>query len=184
MTKRRLLILVPAALVLAVYAYLGADYAARTEARDNLKGEIAEALAAMDQVGLGSGDLGEGLAEARTILETARERLPDSLDSTAVIEAVLDMAVGSGLNPLPLSTYPPTTEEIGEGTYQVMGINLDVTGNYAQLVKFLTDLESGDIKGLVVRELRIEGDVGQQDMMARLDLAVYAIASVPEVGGM
>ena len=182
MKTRKLLILLLIIVLLVVYTTLGMDYVKQWRKHEALASEIAEATRALAQIPAPPADLEPRLAAARVSLDTVRNSFPGKLNSTRIINAILNLADDAGVKAVPLVTQPWTTEDIGDHGYAVFRLNVAVTGTFTQLVSFLSKLESGELPTLIIEHTSVtrltetsEGKTISEGIPvnARLDLVIY-----------
>jgi len=162
---------------LAVVAYVALGVSVLRERRDQ------DALSS--QIDLGEGvlvvaedsqqdleDLEARLRAAEQELALAQSAFPSEVDSDGVLRAILAHANESGARVLRVDTQPPTTEADEANTYSVLGFNLEVEGDFGQLVAFLAALESGAIGASKTGAFSLEGEDGGYTLS--LEVLTYA----------
>jgi hypothetical protein len=180
------LLLLLAGLVVVAYVALGVS--ALRERRDQ------DALSS--QIDLGEGvlvvaedsqqeleDLEARLRAAEQELALAQSAFPSEVDSDDVLRTILAHANESRARVLRVETQPPTTGADEENAYSVLGFNLEVEGDFGQLVAFLAALESGAIGASKTGAFSLEGEEGRYTL--NLEVLTYArsavdVASAPE----
>ncbi len=184
MKTRKLLIVILAVALLAVYYLLGSDYLKQRRDHQTLASGIAGANQALTLIPAPTADLEQRLTDAQTSLQTANMTLPERLNSTRIINSVLMLADDIGVKAIPLVTQAWATESINEVNISVFRLNVAVKGSFSQVSSFLKRLESGEFNTLVVEYFTVDsitdpfggegvyGDTTQVD--ARLDIAIYS----------
>ncbi|UCB43366.1 MAG: hypothetical protein JSV77_01590 [Dehalococcoidales bacterium] len=168
--------------LLAVYGVLALDYIRQGPEQDRLLSEIEEIDQSMQALEESPSDLLEELAMVQASLAAEQATIPDEINSSDVIEAILSLAQEAGVKAVPFVTDPWTTTTIGEGTYRIFRISIGVEGAFVQVSDFISRLENGEFNTLSVEQLSItvagdEGEVytgGGTPVLAELDLVVIA----------
>lgn len=184
MKTRRLLIIVLVVALLVGYYILGTDYLKQGREHEALVSQISEATQVLTQIPPPPADLEQRLAAARTALESANNTLPNQLNSTRIINAILRLADEVGVRAIPLTTQPWTTETVSGEDYSVFRLHIVVTGPFTQLSSFISRLENGELETLVMEYLTVDSFTGPfrgegvyADTLpvdAGLEIAVYA----------
>lgn len=184
MKTRKLLIIILVVVLLGVYYILGSDYLKQGREHEALVSRITEATRVLAQIPSPPADLEQRLAAARTALESANNTLPDRLNSTRIINTILRLADEVGVRAIPLTTQPWTTESVNGEDYSVFRLHIAVTGPFAKLSSFFSQLENGEIETLVMEYMtvdsvtepfRAEGVYGSMlPVYANLEIAVYS----------
>jgi Tfp pilus assembly protein PilO len=174
-------------LVLVVGIYLlTADYLKQHRENKTLVSRIDEMAQVLAQVPLPPTDLEERLNAARSALEATQNSLPDQLNTTRTIDFILKLAEATGVKAIPLVTQPWGTEKVGDYEYAVFRVDISANGTYTNLANFINQLETGELKTLIIKSLSIErvpdepADAGTMPVEARLAIAVYVR---PAAGG-
>lgn len=170
--------------LLAVYYFLGMDYLRQSQGNKALTAQINEATQALAGTPKPPQDLEQRLAAAEASLADVQSAFPLDLNSTQAINAILRLADDCQVRAIPLVTKPWSAEGIGEG-YHVFRLNVTVRGGFSQLVSFVSQLENGALKTLVVENLnviRVGGPAkeGTIPVTASLDLAIYSQRATSE----
>ena len=183
MKTKKLLLILLIIVLLAVYYTLGMDYMKQRQEGKVLSSQIIETTRALAQIPEPPDDLEARLAAAQASLNTARNLLPDRMNSNEIVNNILKLADDIGIKAIPLVTQPWTTEASGEHSYSVFRLNVAITGNFTQLVSFLSKLENGEMETLVVEDLRVTRvdepseteSIPEETTIinASLDLAIY-----------
>ena len=193
MKTRKPLIIILVVALLAVYYILGTDYLKQRREHEALASQITEATRTLAQIPSPPADLEQRLIAARTGLETANNTLPDKLNSTRIVDAILRLADDVGVKAIPLVTQPWTTEDVNGEDYSVFHLNVAATGTFTRLSSFLSRLENGEFETLVMEYVivdsvdapfRGEGDYGNTFQVdAGLEIAVYSRPPATEIEG-
>jgi Tfp pilus assembly protein PilO len=112
------------------------------------------------------------LAELEKELEEEGKAIPESMDSTLVINSILELAESCNVTVTPLQTVDWSMK--GEN-YLVYTLHIQVEGNYEQTAAFIGRLENELFDSLIIVSLDITGGLKtdtQQDS-ANLQIAVY-----------
>ncbi len=184
MKTRKLLIVILAVALLAVYYILGTDYLKQRREHEALASEIAGATQWLAQFPAPPADLEQRLTDAQTSLQTANTTLPERLNSTRIINAVLTLADDVGVKAIPLMTQAWTVESINGVNISVFRLNVAVKGTFLQVSSFLDRLENGECEALAIEYATIDsitdpfggecvyGDMPEVD--TRFQIAVYS----------
>ncbi len=187
------IIIVAAVVILVtVAAFFGLDYKKQREEQALLAGQMTDASSLISLLPGPPQDLEQRLAEAQQSLATEMEAFPSGTDSTRVINYILELADRLGIKAIPLLTQPWAVEKVGKHDYHVFRLNVAAEGSLAQLTDFITELESGTYKTLILEELTVSTDSAQTiqgqniapesvPVTADINLAFYARSSPPVV---
>ncbi len=128
-------------------------------------------------------DLEQQLAAAQASLVAEQSIFPIKVNSTEVVNTILELADDSGVKAVPLVTEPWSIQDVGEHGYYVFRLNVAVEGILSELSSFVSILENGRFRTLVVEDLSVtrvseqseeEGiSEGTISFVASLDLAIY-----------
>lgn len=169
--------------LLAVYYSLGADYLRQSQGNEALADQVTGATQALAQTPLPPADLAQRLAAAEASLAAAQGALPGDLNSTRVVNAILELADDCQVKAIPLSTKPWTTEKTGGG-YDVFRLSMVIRGSFPRLSSFVSQLESGELDTIVIENMevaRVAASPGETDpVAASLNLAVYVPLTAAE----
>jgi len=160
--------------LLVVYYFLGTDYRKQRQAYDALAARVNEATLTLTQTPEPSRDLERRLAAAKATLATVRSTFPSDLNSTRVINDILILADEYHVKAIPLITTPWSLENIGKG-YHVFRIEMVVSGSFAQVNGFVSQLESGRFAAIAVENLGMTRQPagGNTPVVCDLNLAIY-----------
>lgn len=187
-----IIIVVAVVILVIVVAFFGLDYKKQREEQALLAGQMADAGSLLSLLPRPPQDLEQRLGEVQQSLATEMEAFPSGTDSTRVINYILEMADRLGIKAIPLLTQPWSTEKVGKHDYHVFRLNVAAEGSLAQLTDFVTELESGAHKTLILEELTVSTDSAQAiqgqiiapesvPVTADINLAFYARSSPPIV---
>ena len=105
------------------------------------------------------------------------------MNSAQVINTILELADNCEVKAVPLVTRPWSIKKVGEHDYHTFRLNVAFEGSFLQLISFLSALENGELKTLIVENLSISGvneqpeeeGVPERTMLitASLDLVIY-----------
>lgn len=184
MKTRKLLIIILAIVLLAVYYVLGTDYLKQRREHAALASQIAETTQALAQVPTPPADLESRLADAQAGLDTVNNSMPAQLNTTQIINTILRLAEEIGVKAIPLGTQPWAMENINGENYTVFRLNVVVRGTFAELSSFLDRLENGELETLVMEYVSVDITTGPSrgedsrgsslPVDARLEIAVYS----------
>jgi hypothetical protein len=112
------------------------------------------------------------------------------MNSTEVINTILKLADACKVKAIPLTTQAWSIESAGEYGYYVFRLDIAVEGSFSQLVSFLSNLENGELKTLIVKDLsvtRVMEQSGEEaiskettPVTASLSLAIYTQSPASE----
>ena len=170
--------------LLAGYYFLGRDYLRQSQGNEALTARIAEATRTLAQTPPPPPDLEPRLVAAQASLAAAQSALPRDINSTRVINTILQLADECGVTAIPLVTRPWTKDNTSQA-YYVFRLNVTVKGTFPQVTSFISQLENGELETLVVENLKVTRDPTSTDpptapVQASLDLAVYTLFTTPE----
>jgi len=179
MSRSRLLIALLVIILLVVYTYFGTDYMKQRREHEVLAAQITEVTGTIAEIPEPALDLGEQLAAVQASLAAEQAKFPSKLNSTRVINAILSIADDCQVKAIPLVSEPWLTENIGEHDYRVFRLNVAVEGSLQQLLSFVSQLENGELKTLIIEDVSVTGAGEQPEgrnvpITASLALAIYA----------
>ena len=177
-------------MLLVVYAYFGMDYMKQRKEHETLTSQITDVTQTLRQMPQPPHDLEHRLAAAQASLAAEQSAFPSKMNSTEIADTILRLADDCGVKAIPLITQPWSIESIGEHGYHVLRLDIAVEGSFSQLVSFLSKLENGEFKTLIVDDLSVtrateqpEGETvteGNIPVTASLGLAIYAQSPTSE----
>ncbi len=181
--KKKLLIALLIVILLVVYYLLGMDYLKQRQQQAALAPQISDVTQVLAQMPEPPQDLEQRLASAQDNLTAEQKAFPGEMNSTRVINTILELADECQVRAIPLVTEPWSAVKIGEHDYHLFRLNVAVEGSYLNLVSFTGKLESEEFETLIVEHLSVtrmagqsgEGTVpeGNIPVSASLDLAIY-----------
>ena len=184
MTRGRPVMFLAAAALLVAYAFVGTRYLSEHKERVALAGEIAAAREALGLIPGPPEGLAERLSAARDDLDAATNGFPSDVDTTRVIDTILQLASACDVKALPLATEAWSAHEAGEYEYRVLHLDVTVQGEWPQVVAFVFGLEGGQVPTLVLRDVAMSSrdeesgggnpSTGTVPVKATLRLSLYA----------
>ena len=181
--RSKLLIALLIIVLLVVYYLFGTDYIKQSKEQEMLTPQITEVIEALKEMPEPPQDLEQRLATAQASLAAEQSAFPSQLNSLQVVNTILELADDYDVKAVPLVTQPWSTEKVGEHDYYVFRLTVAVEGSFSKLVSFVSKLESGEFKTLIVENLSVtradeqsEEEIfpeGTIPVTASLDLAIY-----------
>ena len=153
--KRKLLVILAIVILLAAYSYLGTGYTKQRKEQQVLASQITDVTQVLAQAAEPPQDLEQRLADTKARLAAVQRSFPTEVNSNQVINSILRLAERCHVTAVPLTTEPWSTEEVGGNDYPVFQLNITASGSYPDLVRFISELGTGDYKTLVVDGLSI-----------------------------
>ena len=183
MKNKKIFIILLVVALLVVYYLLGTGYLKQQRQHLALASQLASDTAALAQIPGPPADLEQRLEAANVTLETAKKILPARMSSTQIVNAILRLAEECEVKAIPLVTQPWTTQELGDHGCSVFRFSVAVTGTFDRLTSYLSKLENGELKTLIVENTSVNrvfeepGETvyppGVIPVNASLDLAIY-----------
>ncbi len=190
MKKGKLLIILLIVTLVVVYYLFGTGYLKLRQENEALASEITSVTGNLMQIPSPPADLEQRLAAAQSDWDEARNTFPEKLNTTQIVNTILELAEDVGVKAIPLVTKPWTTESINENDYSVFRFDVVVKGTSEQLASFLRRLEHDEIETLVMENLSVnkenEASVkvsiskAATRINASLSIAVYAQSPAAE----
>lgn len=181
--KRKLLVTLLIIILLVVYYLFGMDYMKQRQEHEALTAQITEVTQALAQIPELPQDLEQRLATAQVRLAAEQSAFPSKMNSTEVINTILELADDCKVKAIPLVTKPWSVENVGEHGYYVLRLSVAIEGSFSQLVSFVSKLENGEFETLMVENLSVTRVSEQSEeesvpegtipITASLDLAIY-----------
>ena len=181
--KNKSLIALLIVVLLAGYYLLGTGYMQRLKQHDRLNAHIAAAVRALAEMPEVTEDTEERLTTARANLNAAKVAFPATVNTTSVVNAILNLSEDVGVKTIPLLTQPLSAEKNGEHDYHVFRMNLSVSGSFSKVKSFIDRLENGMFPTLILEHLSATAPDMQTaaentaDLMlpvtVSIDLAIY-----------
>jgi hypothetical protein len=170
-------------ILLVVYYPLGTSYMKQRQKQKELTAQIADVTQTLAQIPQPPQDLEQRLAIAQANLATEQNGFPAKMNTTQVINTILELAEDCEVKAIPLVTQPWSTEMVGEHDYSVFRLSVVIEGSLPQLLTFISQLENGEFNTLLVENLSVIGESQPSaeeaseeatPPTATLNLAIYA----------
>ena len=181
--KTRLLIVLLIVALLAGYYLLSTGYLKQRRQHESLDYQIADATRSLAMMPRPPENPEQRLAAAQANLASIESVSPCRVDSTRVINAILELADSLGIKAIPLIIQPWSIKKVGEHDYNVLLLNVSITGSFSRLTEFTERLENSESPMFIIERLSVYRDVGQSvetedsevtvPVSASLDLAIY-----------
>jgi hypothetical protein len=182
--KSKLLVILIIIILLAVYYLFGKDYMKQRGEHEVLTAQTANVTQTLAQMPTPPQDLEQRLVAVKASLAAEQNAFPSGMNSTQVINAILELADNCEVKVVPLVIRPWSTKKVGEHNYHVLRLNVAFEGSFSQLISFLSALENGELKTLIVESLSISGvnKLPEEESVlertalitANLDLVIYS----------
>jgi len=178
LVRTKLLVTTLIITLLVAYYLLGTGYLKQRQERTALASRVADAYQILARIPIPSQDIEPRLAEAKVRLAEVAHSFPTTINSTEVINHILELAKRYSITAIPLATEEWSTESVGEHQYNVFRLSVEARGSYPDLVTFISQLEKGLYRTLVIENAAIAwADEQPEDeaisVTASLDLAIY-----------
>lgn len=178
LARRRLLVTILIASLVIVYCALGMGYLNKLKEHGELTSQLTGVKQTLSEIPQPPEDLKQRLDAAQTRLAGEQCLFPSKINTTQLINTILALATSCGVKATPMITQPWSTETVGEHTYPVLQLTIDVEGSFAQLVTFASQLEDGGYNTLVMKNLDISRNTGETEagttpVTGKLKLAIY-----------
>jgi hypothetical protein len=157
--RSSLLVMVLVAGLIIVFAFTLTDYFKQQRVQNSLRGQIEVKRQELISAPEPATDLRQQLEKAENENQAAMAALSaGAVNSTEIITALLETAGACGLIGGNLTTEKWATEGIGNSTYRLMPVNVDLKGTVSSLRLFMEKLENrSDFPALAVKNLSIAG---------------------------
>jgi len=181
--KGKLLITLLVIILLVVYYLLGTGYMKQQKEQKELTSQTTDVTQTLAQMPEPPQDLEQQLAAAQASLAAEQNAFPTKMNTTQVINTILELADECEVKAIPLVTQPWSMEMVGEHSYDVFRLSVVVEGNLPQLLAFISKLEKGEFTTLLVENLSAttESQPSEEEVSggtipaaASLNLAIYA----------
>jgi len=139
----------------AVYCLFGLDYIKQQPEQAVLINRMSDTGQTLAQLPEPPQGLDGKLAAAGAKLSAAQNSFPAEANSTQFIDYVINLAERYYVTVIPLSTDAWSTQTIRNYDYNILRLDMAVRGSYPQLVSFISKLEEGDYKTLVIEDARL-----------------------------
>lgn len=175
-----MLITVLVLVLLVVYYLMATDYLKQHRENKTLASQIDEMTQMLAQIPPSANDLEQRLNAAQSDFEATQNSFPDRLSTTRTVDFILKLAEATEVKAIPLVTQPWGIERVGSYDYSVFRVDVSATGSYTNLVKFINQLETSELKTLIIESLSVERltdkprEGGTIPVEASLAIAVYA----------
>ena len=167
----------------AVYCLFGLNYIKQQPEQAALINRISDTGQALAQLPVPPQDLDGKLAAAEAKLSTAQNSFPAELNSTQFINYVINLAERYHVTVIPFTTDAWSTQTFRNYDYNILRLDMAVSGSYPQLVSFISKLEEGDYRTLVIEDVILTRYPEQADaagdntetgeVKGNLQLAIY-----------
>jgi len=186
--KGKLLITLLIIILLVVYYLLGMGYMKQRKEHEALTSQIADVTQTLREIPELPQDLEQRLAAAQASVAAEQSAFPGKMNTTQVINSILELADDCEVKAIPLITQPWSTEKVRQHDYYVFRLNVAVEGSLSQLLTFVDKLENSEFETLVVEGLEVTRVTEQLEktaegtvpFIASLDLAIYARCLIPD----
>jgi hypothetical protein len=177
--KVKLAIVILIIILLVVYYSFGTGYLKQRQAQKELTLQIADVTQTLALIPEPPQDLEQRLAIAQANLAAEQNAFPTKMNTTQVINTILELAADCEVKAIPLITQPWSTEMVGEHEYSVFRLSVVAEGSLPQLLTFISQLENGELNTLLVENLSVttENQPSEEAVtlpVATLNLAIYA----------
>lgn len=155
-----------------VFTFMLTDYFKQHRVQNSLRSQIETKRQELISAPAPSADLRQQLEKAESANQAARAALSaEAVNSTEIIAALLETAGDCGLTSSNLTTEKWSSKSIGESTYRLMPVNLDLKGTVSALRLFMQKLENRSaFPALAVENLSIAGPGEKDDSGKEQDL--------------
>ena len=181
---RRLFLTVLSIGLLIICLYFLIDTMSQHNEQETLSAQITDAIEMIALIPEVPSDLEQRLADIEASLVSEQNNLPGQVNTTQIIDMLVDMADASQVSVVSLATTPWSLVNAEGHIYSVFVINLDIEGELDNLGAFLRTLENESPESLSVQHLTVTGDTEQiikpSLVTAGLNVVIYAQAPIPE----
>ncbi|AJE03171.1 type 4a pilus biogenesis protein PilO [Geobacter pickeringii] len=118
----------------------------------------------------GRGDISEIYRQGLADLAQFRERAPLKRDFTRLIMEIFEMASNNGLKVVSIAYKPAASKD---GDLLINGITLNLSGRYAGIKSFVSDLQCQHTLMTVDSFQIASGSVTEETLSLKLDLSLY-----------
>lgn len=183
--KVKLAIMLLIIILLVVYYSFGTGYLKQRQAQKELTSQIADVTQILAQIPKPPQDLEQRLAVAQANLAAEQNAFPTRMNTTQVINTILELAADCEVKAIPLVTQPWSTEIVGEHDYSVFRLSVVAEGSLPQLLTFISKLENGEFDTLLVENLSVTAESNPSEEAvtlpaAILNLAIYASSTTSD----
>lgn len=176
MTTNKLMLIIVIFVVLAAYYVLGTGYLKGQRENVALASGIDETSLLLMQIPSADSDLKERQEAVRAELESTLNSLPVNLNTTRIIDSILQLGETTGVKVIPVITQSWETESFDNYKVLVFRFNLSVSGIASQFLDFFSRLETGEFETLVIENLQIfkEDDSSYFESISSDSVLIYA----------
>ncbi|GEM_PF-883482 len=176
--KGRLIITTLVIILLMGYAVLGMNYLNQRQEHEALTAQIAEVNQTLNEIPQPPQDIEQQLAAAQAGLTTEQSSFPSEINTTQLVNSILEVASDCGVKATPMATQPWAVEMVGKHSYPILRLTIAVEGSFPQLATFAHELEGGEYATLVIEDLSAtrgteESEDGTIPITGSLELAIY-----------
>ncbi|MBN1191520.1 MAG: hypothetical protein JXA46_17320 [Dehalococcoidales bacterium] len=185
MARTKLLYVILVLCLVLGIVYLLSDYLRAEGGKNILIDQIDNTTQSLSLMEGPPENLQELLEQARADNQSARLFVSgDSLDVTQVINSLLNTAAERNLKVNPVSTEQWLKRNIGNGTYDMLPLELIVAGDQDDFVSFLSDLENREsfpclaIEEMIITSSRRTGAGEYEEVTVDLSLSLVVRAAI------
>jgi hypothetical protein len=179
MLTKRIIIATITVLVLVAFVRWGTDFVqarvvdSANPEKAELTKEIDAASKSIAEIPAPDGQLADELARLEAEQQAAGQAIPQSIDSTLVIDSILALAVSCNVTAIPLQT---SDWSITEEDYLVYKVQIDAKGSFENLTTFIGHLENDLSETLIIDSVGVSGGLvtDTEPDSASLQLAIYS----------
>ena len=170
--SRKTLLIITAGVLIIALAGVGVVYSEQVDEQSQLNEQLASAQSRLrgiqlEQLSAKQTELEKQLSEATPQFEAAKAPFSELVGSTTAISTLLKVAEANGLEVTEIKSPVPAEDELEELAFWVVPLTVKVKGNTPNLVRFLLELNSSLVTG-VIKSVTI----GENDS-AEIELVVY-----------
>ena len=170
--------------LLIICVYFLIDTMSQQNEQKTLRTQITDAIEMIGLIPEVPSDLEQRLADIEASLVSEQSDLPGQVNTTQVIDTLVDMVGASQVSMVSLATTPWSLVNIEGYNYLIFIINLDIGGELDNIGAFLRTLESDLPESVSVQHLTVTGDAEQVIestlVTTSLEIIIYAQAPIPE----
>ncbi len=170
--------------LLIICVYFLIDTMSQQNERKTLRTQITDAIEMIALIPEVPSDLEQRLADIEASLVSEKSNLPGQVNTTQVIDMLVDMTGASQVSVVSMATAPWSFINIEGYNYLIFTINLDIEGELDNIGAFLRTLESDLPESVSVQHLTVTGDAEQVIEPAlvttSLEIVIYAQAPIIE----
>ncbi len=160
MPKTRTLGIFLVVLLVIGLAYFGMGYLSERNGQKALITQMDDTNKMLSLIAVPPADLQQRLTDAQNANLAAKQNLlPTDVDTTQVINSILEIADECNVNVLPLNTDSWTNVAVQGTNYRVLTISLSVDGSFTDLTAFVNRFYGNDFPSLIVDTVSIHPSV-------------------------